>query len=159
MRETKTFLSTFLISFLILIIYYIFPANIYLFKPNSWNIRKGVKYVFKVHNKDIRRTSLMSKSNRFLKCFFTKIVDMVIKFWYDEIRLINKAFIKFQFGYCSLVSMFHSLSFNNKINHMHETHEKILRITCNDNVASSSWDLFHKDNSDQDLIQYIIEML
>ena len=54
-----------------------------------------------------------------------------------------KAFIESQFGYCPLVWMFHSRSFNNKINRIHE---KALRITYNDK-SSSFQSLLEKDNA------------
>ena len=57
--------------------------------------------------------------------------------------MIMKAFIESQFGYCPLVWMFHSRSFNNKINRIHE---RALRITYNDK-SSSFQNLLEKDNS------------
>ena len=47
----------------------------------------------------------------------------------DQRRLIMKAFITSQFGYCSLVWMFHSRRINNRINRLHE---RPLRLTYND---------------------------
>ena len=38
----------------------------------------------------------------------------------DKKRMIMKAFIESQFGYCPLVWMFHSRGLNNKINRIHE---------------------------------------
>ena len=60
----------------------------------------------------------------------------------DKKRMIMKAFIESQFGYCPLVWMFHSRSLNNKINRIHE---RALRITYNDK-SSSFQKLFEKDN-------------
>ena len=37
-----------------------------------------------------------------------------------KLRLILKAFIESQFGYCPLVWMFHSRTLNNRINRLHE---------------------------------------
>ena len=37
-----------------------------------------------------------------------------------ETRIILKTFIESQFGYFSLVWMLHSITLNNKINHLHE---------------------------------------
>ena len=54
-----------------------------------------------------------------------------------------KAFIESQFGYCSLVQLFHNRNLNNKVNRIHE---KALRITYIDK-SSSSQDLLGKDNS------------
>ena len=44
----------------------------------------------------------------------------------DKKRMIMKAFIESQYGYCPLVWVFHSRSLNNKIN---QIHERALRIT------------------------------
>ena len=60
----------------------------------------------------------------------------------DKKRMIMKAFIESQFGYCPLVWMFHSRSLNNKTNRIHET---ALRITYNDK-SSSFQNLLQKDN-------------
>ena len=38
----------------------------------------------------------------------------------DKLRVIMKAFIESQFGYCPLVWMFHSRTLNNRINNLHE---------------------------------------
>ena len=54
-----------------------------------------------------------------------------------------KAFIDTQFGYYSLLWMFHSRGINNKINRIHE---RTLRITYN-SKSSSFQDLLDKDNS------------
>ena len=61
----------------------------------------------------------------------------------EKRRIIVKAFIESQFGYCFLVWVFHSRGINNKINRIHE---RALRITYNDK-SSSFQDLFDKDNS------------
>ena len=37
----------------------------------------------------------------------------------EKLRMIMKAFIESQFGYCPLVWMFHSRTLNNKINRLH----------------------------------------
>ena len=39
---------------------------------------------------------------------------------HDKLRLILKAFVESQFGYCPLVWMFHSRAVNNRINRLHE---------------------------------------
>ena len=62
---------------------------------------------------------------------------------FDKKRMIVKAFIELQFGYCPLVWMFHSRSLNNKI---YRIHERALRITYNDK-SSSFQNLLEKDNS------------
>ena len=61
----------------------------------------------------------------------------------EKRRIIMKAFIESQFGYCPLVWMFHSQGINNKINRIHE---RPLRITYN-NKSSSFQDLLDKNNS------------
>ena len=61
----------------------------------------------------------------------------------EKRRIIMKAFIESQFGYCHLVWMFHSRGINNKINRIHE---RPLRITYN-NKSSSFHNLLDKDNS------------
>ena len=61
----------------------------------------------------------------------------------DKRRIIMKAFIESQFGYCSLVWMFHSRSLKNEINRIHE---RALRITYNDK-SSNFQELLDKDNS------------
>ena len=58
-------------------------------------------------------------------------------------RIIMKAIIESQFGYCPLVWMFHSRGINNKIN---RTHERALRTTYN-NKSSTFQDLLDRDNS------------
>ena len=61
----------------------------------------------------------------------------------DKKRMIMKAFIEPQFGYCPLVWMFHSRSLNNKINRIHG---RGLRIIYN-GKSSSFQKLLEKDNS------------
>ena len=51
----------------------------------------------------------------------------------NQRRLIMKAFISSQFGYCPLVWMFHSRTLNNRINRLHE---RALRIVYKDNHSS-----------------------
>ena len=48
-------------------------------------------------------------------------------------RVLMKALTESQFGYCSLIWMFHSRGVNNKINHLHE---RLLRIVYKDNYSS-----------------------
>ena len=58
-------------------------------------------------------------------------------------RIIMKAFINSQFGYCPLVWMNHSRKLNNRINRIHE---RALRVVYND--ENSTFDeLLTKDNS------------
>ena len=56
-------------------------------------------------------------------------------------RVLAKAFIESQFGYCPLIWMFHSKGGNNKIKHLHE---RSLRIVYKDNISFFE-DLFKKD--------------
>ena len=58
-------------------------------------------------------------------------------------RVLIKAFIELQFGYCPLIWMFHSSGVNNKINHLHE---RSLQIEYEDNISSFE-DLFKTDKS------------
>ena len=44
-----------------------------------------------------------------------------------------KSFFEFQFGYCPLVSMFHSRGANNKINHHHQ---RALRIIYKNSIST-----------------------
>ena len=46
-----------------------------------------------------------------------------------KLRIIMKAFVSSQFGYCPLIWMFHSRQINHKINKLHE---RALRIVYND---------------------------
>jgi len=76
----------------------------------------------------------------------------------DKKRLIMKAFINSQFGYCPLVWMNHSRKLNNKIN---KIHERALRIVYDD-ANSSFKELLTKDNSvtihDRNLQVLVTEM-
>ena len=51
----------------------------------------------------------------------------------DKLRILNKAFIESQFGYCPLIWIFHSRTLNNKINKLHE---RSLRLAYSDPVSS-----------------------
>ena len=51
----------------------------------------------------------------------------------DKLRALTKAFIESQFGYCSLIWMFHSRVLNNKINN---PHERSLRLLYSDHTSS-----------------------
>ena len=61
----------------------------------------------------------------------------------DKKRIIMKAFINSQFGYCPLVWMNHSRKLNNRINRIHE---RALRVVYDDNLSSFR-DLLIKDKS------------
>ena len=61
----------------------------------------------------------------------------------DKLRLILKAFIESQFGYCPLVWMFHNRTLNNRINRLHE---RALRIVYRDPRLSFE-ELLELDNT------------
>ena len=61
----------------------------------------------------------------------------------DKLRLIMKAFIESQFGYCPLVWMFHSRTLNNRINRLHE---RALRLVYKDPTLTFE-ELLSKDGS------------
>ena len=61
----------------------------------------------------------------------------------EKLRVLMKAFIESQFGYCPLIWMFHSRTLNNRINSLHE---RALRIVYNDNCSSFE-NLLKKDKS------------
>ena len=56
---------------------------------------------------------------------------------------IMKSFVTSQFSYCPLIWMFHSRRLNNKINSIHE---RVLRITYQDNTSTFQ-ELLNKDDS------------
>ena len=58
-------------------------------------------------------------------------------------RILLKAFVESQFGYCPLTWMFYSRKANSKINHIHE---RSLRIVYKDNISSFE-ELLKKDKS------------
>ena len=61
----------------------------------------------------------------------------------EKRRIIMKAFIESQFGYCPLIWMFHSRKLNNRINRIHE---RALRIVYEDK-DSTFLELLEKDKS------------
>ena len=61
----------------------------------------------------------------------------------EKLRIILKAFIESQFGYCPLVWMFHSRTLNNRIN---KIHERALRIIYRD-PSLTFQELLQKDKS------------
>ena len=62
---------------------------------------------------------------------------------FEKKRILLKAFIESQFGYCPLTWMFYGRKVNNKINYIHE---RALRIVYKDNESSFE-NLLKKDNS------------
>ena len=61
----------------------------------------------------------------------------------EKLRVVMKAFIESQFGYCPLTWMFHSRTLNNRINRLHE---RALRLVYK-NTHLTFEELLHKDNS------------
>ena len=61
----------------------------------------------------------------------------------DKLRILMKAFIESQFGYCPLIWMFHSRTLNNRINRLHE---RTLRLVYKDSHLTCQ-ELLHKDKS------------
>ena len=61
----------------------------------------------------------------------------------DKLRIIMKAFIESQFGYCPLIWMFHSRMLNNRINNLHE---RALQIVYK-NSSLTFEELLQKDRS------------
>ena len=61
----------------------------------------------------------------------------------DRLKLLMKAFIESNFGYCPLIWMFHNRTLNNRINRLHE---RALRIVYK-NSNSSFAELLALDNS------------
>ena len=51
----------------------------------------------------------------------------------NKLRIVMKAFVESQFGYCPLVWMFHNRTLNNRINILHE---KALRLVYKDSTSS-----------------------
>ena len=60
-----------------------------------------------------------------------------------KLKILMKAFIESQFGYCPLIWMFHSRTLNNKINRLHL---RALRLVYKDNTSSFQ-ELLTMDNS------------
>ena len=52
---------------------------------------------------------------------------------FEKRKILVKAFVGSQFGYCSLTWTFHGRRANSKINHIRE---RALRIVCKNNVLS-----------------------
>ena len=60
-----------------------------------------------------------------------------------KLRIIMKAFIESQFGYCPLIWMFHNRNLNNRINRIHE---RALRLVYKDSTSTFP-ELLSNDNS------------
>ena len=61
----------------------------------------------------------------------------------NKLRVLMKAFIESQFGYCPLIWMFHSRTLNNRINRLHE---RALQLVYK-NTNLTFQELLRKDNS------------
>ena len=61
----------------------------------------------------------------------------------EKLRILARAFIESQFGYCPLIWMFHNRTLNNKINRLHE---RTVRLVYNDHESSFE-ELLLIDNS------------
>ena len=83
--------------------------------------------------------NICKKANRKLNAFARVANYMEL----PKRRFLMNAFFEAQFNYCPVIWMFHSLSFNNKINRLHE---RCLRIIYNDK-RSTFKELLVKDNS------------
>ena len=62
---------------------------------------------------------------------------------HEKLRVLMKAFVESQFGYCPLIWMYHSRVLNNKINKLHE---RALRLVYKTNTSSFD-ELLTMDNS------------
>ena len=61
----------------------------------------------------------------------------------EKLRVLMKAFVESQFGYCPLIWMYHSRTLNNKI---YKLHERALRLVCKNNTSSFE-EILAMDNS------------
>ena len=61
----------------------------------------------------------------------------------EKLRVLTKAFVESQLGYCPLIWMYHSRIPNKKINKLHE---RALRLVYKDNTLSFN-ELLSMDNS------------
>ena len=87
------------------------------------------EYIASLRKKAGKKLSVLGRSSNFM-CTNKK-------------RVLMKAFIEAQFGYCPLIWMFHNRGVNNKINHLHE---RLLRIVYKNNISSFE-DLLKRDKS------------
>ena len=76
----------------------------------------------------------------------------------DKLRILTKAFVESQFGYCPLIWMFHNRTLSSKINKLHE---RALRLVYNDQKSTFK-DLLNMDQSftihERNLQKLAIEM-
>ena len=79
----------------------------------------------------------------FLSMYITSVIKLVknLTHWIDYLvsvslekgRIIIKAFVHLQLGYCPLIWMFHNITLNNKINRIHE---RALRIVYRNKTSN-----------------------
>ena len=77
------------------------------------------EYVFDSCKKTDRKLSVLARLSNYIS--------------FEKRKILLKAFVKSQFGYCQLTWMFHGRKANSKINHIHE---RVLRIVYKNNVLS-----------------------
>ena len=77
------------------------------------------EYVFDLCNKAGRKLSVLARLSNYMSL--------------GKRKILLKAFVESQFGYCPLTWMFHGRRANSKINHIHE---RALRIVYKNNVLS-----------------------
>ena len=87
------------------------------------------KYILSQYKKASRKLNMLIRISKFMAI--------------ECRRILIKAFIESQFGYCPLVWMCCNQSCNTRINHLHE---RALRIAYNDNVSSFE-NLLQRDQS------------
>ena len=75
------------------------------------------EYVFDLCKKAGRKLSVLARLSNYMS--------------FEKRKILLKAFVESQFGYCPLTWMFHGRRANSKINHIHE---RALRIVYKNNV-------------------------
>ena len=77
------------------------------------------EYIFDLCKKAGKKLSVLARLSNYIS--------------FEETKILLKAFVESQFGYCPLIWMFHGRRANSKINHIHE---RALRIVYKNNVLS-----------------------
>ena len=121
------------------------PNNTYSVSVENYNIQNsrcekllGIKFDNKL-NFDEHVSTICSKASQKLHALARVGNYMAL----EQRKIIMRAFILSQFGYCPLVWMFHSRKLNHRINRIHE---RALRIVYKDNNSTFK-ELLDKDNS------------
>ena len=78
-----------------------------------------IEYVFDLCKKAGRKLSVLARLSNYMS--------------FEKRKILLKAFVESQFGYCPLTWMFHGRRANSKINHIHD---RALRIVYKNNVLS-----------------------